>query len=120
MTGNPGNGYHGACASPDEKYKETHAHVKNLTDGDDKTVKHYLDSTHGRHLAGREDDHEYIKKDFKKFKKYYKPEMHEETVPAGSKVQKIEKKTAVIKLHPNGVASDTEEGWQNQKLKRII
>ena len=76
-TGNPEKGYHGAVQSPEDKYKETHSHVKNLTDGDDKTVKHYLDSTHGRHLAGREQDHEYIKKDFKKFKKYYNPEMHE-------------------------------------------
>ena len=179
MTGNPGNGYHGACDSPDEKYEATHKHVKNLTDADDKTVKHYLDSAHGRHLAGREEDHEYIKKDFKKFKKYYRPEMHEstemarldlqtiinnvnrvkpmvdketdlpdwieskitmaadyikcvsdyieaaeqigtgleeETAPVG-KVQKIEKKTAVIKLHPNGVGSDTEEGWAKPKIK---
>jgi len=178
-TGNPGNGYHGAVQSPDEKYEATHKHVKNLTDADDKTVKHYLDSAHGRHLAGREEDHEYIKKDFKKFKKYYRPEMHEstemarldlqtiinnvnrvkpmvdketdlpdwieskitmaadyikcvsdyieaaeqigtgleeETAPVG-KVQKIDKKTAVIKLHPNGAASDTDEGWAKPKIK---
>jgi hypothetical protein len=180
MTGNPGSGYHGACDSPDEKYEATHKHVKNLTDADDKTVKHYLDSAHGRHLAGREEDHEYIKKDFKKFKKYYRPEMHESTEMArldlqtiinnvnrvkpmvdketdlpdwieskitmaadyikcvsdyiaaaeqigtgleeethkpGSKVQKIDKKTAVIKLHPNGAASDTDEGWAKPKIK---
>ena len=39
-------------------------------------VKHYLDSVHGRHLKGNENA-EYIKKDFGKFKKTYKPEMHE-------------------------------------------
>ena len=116
MTGNPHQGYHGAQQSADDKYEATHKHVKNLTDADDKTVKHYLDSSHGRHLAGREDDHEYIKKDFKKFKKYYRPEMHEETAPLG-KVQKIEKKTELVKLHPNGVASDTEEGWAKPKIK---
>ena len=116
-TGNPHQGYHGAQQSADDKYEATHKHVKNLTDGDDKTVKHYLDSSHGRHLAGREDDHEYIKKDFKKFKKYYRPEMHEETLKPGSKVQNIDKKTAVIKLHPNGAASDTDEGWAKPKIK---
>ena len=89
MTGNPGNGYHGSVQSPDEKYEATHKHVKNLTDGDDKTVKHYMDSTHGRHLAGRENDHEYIKKDFKKFKKYYKPEMHEAVAPKAVNVDKV-------------------------------
>jgi hypothetical protein len=76
MTGNPGNGYHGACGTADEKYEEMHKHVKNLTDGDDKTVKHYLDSGHGEKLAGREEDHDHIKSDFKKFMKYYRPEMN--------------------------------------------
>jgi hypothetical protein len=120
-TGNPGGGYHGACGTPDDMYDDMHKHVKNLTDGDDKTVKHYLDSGHGKKLAGREQDHDHIKADFKKFMKYYRPEMHdskpdvkEETAPVG-KPQKIALKTAVIKLHPNGVASDTEEGWAKPK-----
>ena len=73
-TGNPGRGYHGSIETADDKYEAIHKHVKNLTDSDDKTVKHYLDSGHGRHLAGKEDDHEYIKKDFAKFCKYYNPE----------------------------------------------
>ena len=80
-TGNPGYGYHGQHKSendPDAAYDKMHSHVKSLTDGDDKTVKHYLDSAHGRHLVGHENDHEHIKKDFKKFKKHYRPEMHEE------------------------------------------
>jgi hypothetical protein len=123
MTGNPGKGYHGACGTADEKYEEMHKHVKNLTDGDDKTVKHYLDSGHGEKLAGREEDHDHIKSDFKKFMKYYRPEMNdpkpavkEETAAVG-KPQKITTKTAVVKLHPNGVASDTEEGWAKPKIK---
>ena len=96
MTGNPGNGYHGQVQSPDEKYEATHKHVKNLTDADDKTVKHYLDSGHGRHLAGREEDHEYIKKDFKKFKKHYRPEMHEGVLQDNG-TDKIEPTTSVPK-----------------------
>jgi hypothetical protein len=80
-TGNPGYGYHGqhqTTHNGDDAYEKIHAHVKSLTDSDDKTVKHYLDSAHGRHLVGHEDNHEHIKKDFKKFSKYYRPEMHEE------------------------------------------
>jgi hypothetical protein len=96
MTGNPGNGYHGQVQSPDDKYADTHKHVKNLTDADDKTVKHYLDSGHGRHLAGREEDHEYIKKDFKKFKKHYRPEMHEGVLQDNG-TDKIEPTTSVPK-----------------------
>jgi hypothetical protein len=80
-TGNPGYGYHGqhqTTHNGDDAYEKIHAHVKSLTDSDDKTVKHYLDSAHGRHLVGHEDNHEHIKKDFKKFSKYYRPAMHEE------------------------------------------
>lgn len=80
-TGNPGFGYHGqhqTTHNGDDAYEKIHAHVKSLTDSDDKTVKHYLDSAHGRHLVGHEDNHDHIKKDFKKFSKYYRPEMHEE------------------------------------------
>jgi hypothetical protein len=42
--------------------------------------------------------------------------LEEETTPIG-KVQKIEKKTELVKLHPNGVATDTEEGWAKPKIK---
>jgi hypothetical protein len=91
-TGNPGFGYHGQHKTEndaDEAYKKIHAHVKSLTDSDDKTVKHYLDSAHGRHLVGHENDHDHIKKDFKKFSKYYKPEMHEATAQKGVNVDKV-------------------------------
>jgi hypothetical protein len=91
-TGNPGFGYHGQHKTEhdaDAAYKKIHAHVKSLTDSDDKTVKHYLDSAHGRHLVGHENDHDHIKKDFKKFSKYYKPEMHEATAQKGVNVDKV-------------------------------
>jgi hypothetical protein len=85
-----------------------------LTDSDDKTVKHYLDSAHGRHLVGHENDHDHIKKDFKKFSKYYKPEMHEATAQKGVNVDKVNH------------AGDTphEEKWEPapktvSKLKKV-
>lgn len=116
-TGNPGFGYHGQHKTEhdaDEAYKKIHAHVKSLTDSDDKTVKHYLDSAHGRHLVGHENDHDHIKKDFKKFTKYYKPEMHEATAQKGVNVDKVNH------------AGDTphEEKWETapktvSKLKKV-
>ena len=116
-TGNPGFGYHGQHKTEhdaDEAYKNIHAHVKSLTDSDDKTVKHYLDSAHGRHLVGHENDHDHIKKDFKKFAKYYKPEMHEATAQKGVNVDKVNH------------AGDTphEEKWETApktvtKLKKV-
>ena len=93
MTGNPGKGYHGSCATPDDKYEDMHKHVKNLTDADDKTVKHYLDSGHGEKLAGKEDDHEHIKKDFKKFMKYYRPEMHNPKPAVKEEVEELDEKS---------------------------
>lgn len=82
-SGNKGYGYHGQHDSEtaDKKYSAMHAKVKkvageagHLRDAKKPNVmvKHYLDSRHGRHLAGNEHDHEYIKKDFGKFKKSYK------------------------------------------------
>lgn len=87
-SGNKGNGYHGQHDSEvaDKKYSAMHTKVKkiageagHLRDAKKPNVmvKHYLDSKHGRHLAGNEHDHEYIKKDFGRFKKAYKPELHE-------------------------------------------
>lgn len=85
-SGNKGYGYHGqqhgkSEAEADKAYSKTHANVKKVAGAaghlrDAKKpnvmVKHYLDSRHGRHLAGLERDQEYIKKDFGKFKKSYK------------------------------------------------
>ncbi len=80
---NPNHGYHG---EKPEKYSATHAKVKKIA-GEaghlasakhpNKMVRHYLDSVHGRHLAGNEYDHEYIKKDFHRFAKKYDPSLHE-------------------------------------------
>lgn len=83
-SGNKGYGYHGAHPSEtaDKEYAKAHATVKKVAGSaghlkDAKKpnvmVKHYLDSRHGRHLADvGTNDHEYIKKDFGKFKKSYK------------------------------------------------
>ena len=88
-SGNKGYGYHGQHPSEtaDKEYSKAHATVKKVAGAaghlkDAKKpnvmVKHYLDSKHGRHLADvGTHDHEYIKKDFGKFKKNYKPELHE-------------------------------------------
>lgn len=99
-TGNEGRGYHGQHESDvaDKKYSAMHTKVKSvageaghLRDAKKPNVmvKHYLDSQHGRHLTGHEDDHEYIKKDFGKFKKTYKAEMHEEV----EQIDELSKKT---------------------------
>ena len=87
-SGNKGNGYHGQHDSEvaDKKYSAMHTKVKkiageagHLRDAKKPNVmvKHYLDSKHGRHLAGNEHDHDYIKKDFGRFKNAYKSELHE-------------------------------------------
>lgn len=39
------------------------------------------------------------------------------TAAPGTKIQKIEKKTALIKTHPLAIGSDTEEGWAKAKIK---
>jgi hypothetical protein len=105
-TGNEGYGYHGQAynaakgnnkmAAADKAYSAAHSMVKkhaaeHLKDvkNPNKMVKHYLDSKLGRHLHDylhsdhdrhHGDDHkaEYVKKDIARFKKTYKPEMHEE------------------------------------------
>lgn len=70
-------------------YRNMHSMVRTVTGTDAKTAKHYLDSVHGRHLADVHNDNatrklaashvtNYIKKDFEKFKKHYKPELFEE------------------------------------------
>ena len=115
-TGNPGKGYHGACGTADEKYEEMHKHVKNLTDGDDKTVKHYLDSGHGEKLSGREADHDHIKADFTKFMKYYRPEQNKPEV----KEAVAQKGVNVDKVNTAGDAPHEEkfETVKKTKLKK--
>lgn len=55
------------------KFFDTHRSVMHHTGASHTEAKHYLDSVHGRHLHGQESPN-YIKKDFAKFKKTYKPE----------------------------------------------
>lgn len=60
------------------KWNETFSKVQKATgEKDELKVRNYLDSAHGRHLVSFENDAEYIKKDFKRFSKTYKPEQYE-------------------------------------------
>lgn len=90
-TANPGKGYHGEhpADKADAKYAEMfHKVRKSIVAGNatDKKIKNYLDSTHGRHLAGRENDTEYLHKDFKRFEKTYNPEHFDEATAYKPKV----------------------------------
>lgn len=87
-SGNPHHGYSGQHPEQNaaKKFSAAHAHVKKVLGSalwkekkPNVVVKHYLDSAHGRHLVGRENDHEYIRKDFAHFRKRYNPELHEST-----------------------------------------
>ena len=83
-TTNPGYGYHGRMVArhgkgkADEMFDKAHALVKRITgDSNVERVKHYLDSTHGRHLDGNERDPKYIKRDYQAFMKKYDPHLFE-------------------------------------------
>lgn len=88
QTNNEGRGFHGELVThfglnnADNMYSQTHSKIKNLLSqsghlSDVKNpniaVRDYLDSQHGRHLYGKHNDHEYVKKDFAKFKRSYDP-----------------------------------------------
>lgn len=90
-SGNLAYGYHGTITGSklekDKKYSAMHTKVKRLVGEaghlqDAKKpnvmVKHFLDSSHGRHIAG-DDSNQNIISRFSKFKKTYNPELHEET-----------------------------------------
>ena len=90
-TANPGKGYHGEhpADKADAKYAEMfHKVRKSIVAGNasDKKIKNYLDSTHGRHLVGRENDTEYLHKDFKRFEKTYNPQHFDEATAYKPKV----------------------------------
>lgn len=81
-TNNPSYGYSGQILGNESvreaKWKETFAKVQKATgEKDELKIRNYLDSAHGRHLYKMEDDVEYIKKDFKRFSRSYKPEHYE-------------------------------------------
>jgi hypothetical protein len=94
-TGNEGHGYHGEAhhaakgedkmAEAGKAYAKAHSLVKKHAADHLKgaknpnvMVKHYLDSKHGRHLYGNENNAAYVKKDFGHFAKKYDAKMHEE------------------------------------------
>lgn len=83
-TTNPGYGYHGRMvvrhgkAKADEMFAKAHALVKRITgDSNSDRVIHYLDSTHGRHLDGKERDPKHIKHDYQAFMKKYDKHLFE-------------------------------------------
>lgn len=83
-TTNPGYGYHGRMtirhgkAKADEMFAKAHALVKRITgDSNSDRVIHYLDSTHGRHLDGKERDPKHIKQDYQAFMKKYDKHLFE-------------------------------------------
>lgn len=82
-SGNYGKGYHGEVfkkhrgdkKAADRAYHETAQRVmKHVGEKNPRAVQHYLDSVHGRFLRGRENKSAYIKLDYARFKKAYKPE----------------------------------------------
>ena len=90
VTNNPGHGYHGQHSDDaDQKYSKMHARVRTLTGTNSTMAKHYLDSTHGRHLAGNEGDSEYIKHDFLKFAKKYNADQFKEEVEQVDESHKV-------------------------------
>lgn len=89
-TGNEGRGYHGEFPSEvaDKKYSSAHkkvrdtlaasGHMKDVKNPN-VTVKHFLDSGHGRHIAGDDSDSNVTSR-FKSFKKDYNPKLFEESL----------------------------------------
>jgi hypothetical protein len=90
-SGNLAYGYHGTISGSkvekDKNYSAMHTKVKRLVGEaghlqDAKKpnimVKHFLDSSHGRHIAGDNSNQNIISR-FSKFKKSYDPALHEET-----------------------------------------
>lgn len=106
VSSNKGRGYHGEVwknQNGDKKAAETSYHkfankVMNHTgEKDPRAVKHYLDSVHGRFLQGKERDSNYIKLDYARFKRAYKPEnfYSEEVMPdqTNKRLDELSKKT---------------------------
>ncbi len=107
-SGNKGYGYHGNVEARDEeerdkRYSAMHRHAKNLlmskghlqdAKKPNVMVKHFLDSTHGRHIAHNPTEKE-ITSRFKHFAKKYDPAMHEEVeLEEGKNLTGLPKSTA--------------------------
>lgn len=129
---NPHYGYHGTQEKDaDKKYSAMHTRVKKVVGaaghlGDVKkpnvVVRHYLDSVRGRHAAGRSDG--YIARDFAKFKKTYKPEMHEEVSQMDEGMTKAinkKMKNTLSAMRGRESLGAPEKGlsWQQNKAKAI-
>lgn len=76
---NPGYGYHGVASrvygekGVKDRYATVHAKVMKHAGASHQEAIHYLDSVHGRHLEGHENNDKYIRKDYKTWKKTYDP-----------------------------------------------
>ena len=131
-TGNPGYGYHGEYSkgggSYDPEFPNAANHNYHLMHGMVKQVageaghladvkkpnhmvRHYLDSVHGRHLAGNEEP-EYIKKDFGKFKKTYDPKHFGES----EAIHEARHGKASVAAGEQGDAGDTNIIYQMRKV----
>lgn len=118
VTDNEGHGYHGNVQAKDmaergKKYADMHAHVKKLAHAGghlkdarqpNNMVKHFLDSTHGRHIADDPSDSN-ITSRFKHFKKSYKPQHFKEDL--------------AIPLLQGGSSSDESAEMAKAELKAI-
>lgn len=79
ITDNEGYGYHGEMHSKHgvegshAAYNRMHSHVMKVTGASHEEARHFLDSTHGRHLANNE---QHLKPFYDRFKKTYNPEQY--------------------------------------------
>jgi len=126
-TGNEGHGYHGEAhhaakgedkmAEAGKAYAKAHSlvkkhaadHLKNAKNPN-VMVKHYLDSKHGRHLYGNENNAAYVKKDFGHFAKKYDAKMHEEV----EELDELSKQTLASYVNKAG-DSRTVQGYTMAK-----
>ncbi len=112
VTNNPGHGYHGQHSDDaDQKYSKMHARVRTLTGTNSTMAKHYLDSTHGRHLAGNEGDSEYIKRDFLKFAKKYNADQFKEEVEQVDELKKSTLASYVKKAAFHGALNSAHHAY---------
>jgi hypothetical protein len=77
-------------------------------------VKHYLDSKHGRHLYGNENNAAYVKKDFGQFAKKYDAKMHEEV----EQIEELSKQTLANYVNKAG-DSRNAQGYNMAKADSV-
>ena len=124
-----GKGYHGNIGGDDKKYSSMHTKVKGLVGAaghlsdvkkPNVMIKHFLDSTHGRHIADQPSDSN-ITSRFKKFKNTYNPEMHEGLDEGLTKAinKKMKNTLSAMQGRASLGAPEKEFSWQQNKAKAI-